>query len=365
MNPAQLLTHFDRISDAPDAVPRLRRFILDLAVRGKLIEQDPNDEPAFELLKRIQAEKARLVKEGKIKKQELPPLDENKMIFQLPASWKWIRIGEGFDYDAGTKREPKELNPDRWLLELEDIEKDTSAVLTRLKVSDRDSLSTKSEFKVGDILYGKLRPYLNKVVVATEPGYSTTEIVAIRPFLPLSPAYCSLAFRRPDFVEYVNRLGRGTKMPRLRTPDAIVAAFPLPPLAEQHRIVAKVDELMALCDRLEAAQSERESQRDRLAAASLHRLNNGADTYTFREHVRFHLSHLPHLTTRPEHIQQIRQTILNLAVQGKLVPQDPNDEPASELLKRIKQVKRQLLAAKELRQSTSATNSVDRREEIS
>ena len=108
--------------------------------------------------------------------------------------------------------------------------------------------------------------------------------------------------------------------------------LPLPPLAEQHRIVAKVDELMALCDRLEAAQAERESRRDKLAAASLHRLNNGADADEFREHARFHLHHLPRLTTRPEHIQQLRQTILNLAVRGKLVPQDPNDEPASDLL---------------------------------
>ena len=105
--------------------------------------------------------------------------------------------------------------------------------------------------------------------------------------------------------------------------------------AEQHRIVAKVDELMALCDRLEAAQTERESRRDKLAAASLHRLNNGADTDEFREHARFHLRHLPSLTTRPEHIQQLRQTILNLAVRGKLVTQDSNDEPASELIKRI------------------------------
>ena len=123
----------------------------------------------------------------------------------------------------------------------------------------------------------------------------------------------------------------------------------LPPLAEQHRIVAKVDELMALCDRLEAAQAERESRRDKLAAASLHRLNNGADADEFRDHARFHLRHLPRLTTRPEHIQQLRQTILNLAVRGKLVPQDPNDEPASELLKRIKGEKERLIGTGSIR----------------
>jgi type I restriction enzyme S subunit len=153
---------------------------------------------------------------------------------------------------------------------IEDIEKDTSVILTRLIVAERDSRSTKSEFQVGDILYGKLRPYLNKVVVATESGYSTTEIVAIRPFIPLCSNYCCLAFRRPDFVDYVNRTGQGTKMPRLRTQDALIAVFPLPPLAEQHRIVAKVDELMALCDQLEAQLTTTETDSRRLLEAVLH-----------------------------------------------------------------------------------------------
>ena len=127
----------------------------------------------------------------------------------------------------------------------------------------------------------------------------------------------------------------------------VFAVPPPSPLAEQHRIVAKVDELMALCDQLEAAKTEREQSRDRLVAASLHRLNPPADTQkptrptaspagdAFRDHARFIFNHLPRLTTRPEHIKQLRQTILNLAVRGKLVPQDPNDEPAAELLKRI------------------------------
>ena len=107
--------------------------------------------------------------------------------------------------------------------------------------------------------------------------------------------------------------------------------FPLPPLAEQHRIVAKVDELMALCDRLEAARAEREATRDRLTAASLARLNApDPDPTTFASHARFALDALPALTTRPDQIKQLRQTILNLAVRGKLVPQDRNDEPAAE-----------------------------------
>ncbi len=219
--------------------------------------------------------------------------------------------------------------------------------------------STKSEFEVGDILYGKLRPYLNKVVVADEPGYSTTEIVAIRPFLKLCPHYCALAFRRPDFVAYVERLGQGTKMPRLRTPDAIVAAFPLPPLCEQQRIVAKLDELMALCDRLEAARDERETTRDRLTAASLARLNaSDPDSIIFAGHTSFALDNLGALTTRPDQIKQFRQTILNLAVRGKLVLQDPKDEPASELLKRIDVARRQPMRVRQSKEDDPDTGAI-------
>lgn len=355
MKPELLLNHFDRISDAPDAIPRLRHFILELAVRGKLVDQDPREEPASELLRRIQVERARLEKAGEIRRQrpQLPIAEADKP-FKLPESWTWIRVGDGFNYDAGTKRQPKELLPDRWLLELEDIEKDTSKVLTRLKVSDRGSLSTKSEFRAGDVLYGKLRPYLNKVIVATECGYSTTEIVAIRSFLPLCSAYCALAFRRPDFVEYVTRLGRGTKMPRLRTPDAVVAVFPLPPIAEQHRIITKVDELMALCDRLEGAQMEEQGRRDRLAGAAVHRLDNGANTETLRAHTNFYLGQLSRLTRTNEQITQFRRTILNLAIGGKLVRQDSKEEPASELLKRIQAEKARLTEVGKARKEKSA-----------
>jgi type I restriction enzyme S subunit len=274
-------------------------------------------------------------------------LREDEVPFPLPKSWIWVRLGDCFDYDAGIKRDPKELDPEKWLLELEDIEKDTSKVLNRFRVKDRNSLSTKSEFETGDILYGKLRPYLNKVVVADEDGYSTTEIVAIRPFLRLHSDYCALALRRPDFVEYVTRLGQGTKMPRLRTPDALRALFPLPPLAEQRRIVARVDELMALCDRLEAARAAREATRERMAAATLARLAEPTDdSQQFHADAAFALRNLAALTTRPEQVKALRQAILNLAVRGKLVPQDPNDEPASELLRRIslKRKKRQKFA---------------------
>ena len=346
MNADRLLAHYEKISDTPDAIPSLRHFILDLAVRGKLVEQDPNDEPASELLKQIVAEKARLVKAGKSKKSKSKQVDRFNTLFELPKSWKWTTLSYLFLYDAGVKRQPKNINQKLWLLELEDIEKDSGRLLVRITASERESKSTKSEFRVGDILYGKLRPYLNKVLVADRPGYSTTEIVALRPFLRLCSQYCALALRRPDFVDYVTRLGQGTKMPRLRTEDAAIAPFPLPPLAEQHRIVAKVDELVALCEQLEAARTERETTRDRLTMASLTRLDTpDPDLAVFQNHAAFALDNFIPLTTRPDQVKALRQTILNLAVRGKLVEQDPNDEPASELLKRIAVDKSRLVKA--------------------
>ena len=350
MNAEHLLTHFDRLADAPDAVPRLRRFILDLAVRGKLVEQDPKDEPAEELVKRIAAEKKRLVEAGEVKKSKAEWVKVADLPFNLPDSWQWAALGNLFLYDAGIKREPKTLSPELWLLELEDVEKDTGRLLARITAAERESKSTKSEFRVDDILYGKLRPYLNKVLVADKPGYSTTEIVALRPYIPLCSKYCALALRRPDFVHYVTQLGQGTKMPRLRTEDAVVAPFPLPPLAEQHRIVAKVDELMALCDRLEAARKEREATRARLTAASLAHLNApDPDSAVFQNHTAFALNNLTSLTARPDQIKALRQTILNLAVRGKLVEQDPGDEPAGELLRRIAAEKARLVEAGKIR----------------
>jgi type I restriction enzyme S subunit len=139
----------------------------------------------------------------------------------------------------------------------------------------------------------------------------------------------------------LDRLGKGVK-PGLNRNDVYQCVVTVPPLAEQHRIITNVDELMTLCDRLEAAQVKRENGRDRLAAASLHRLNQPADTdapEAFREHTRFYLNHLPRLTTRPERIKPLRQTILNLAVLGRLVDQNDQDEPAESLLSSIARVR--------------------------
>ena len=357
MNNNQLFALYDRVADVPGMVGRLRRFVLDLAVRGKLVEQDPTDEPANELLKRITDEAERHSEGSKQRRRKVFRQQMASPPFELPRTWCWISLGTVFQYDAGMKCDPKHLDPSAWLLELKDVEKGTGRLLNRVRTVERKPKSAKSQFSPGDILYGKLRPYLNKVLVADKGGYSTTEIVAIRPYLRLSSEYCALALRRPDFVQYVTRLGQGTKMPRLRTKDAVVAPFPLPPLAEQYRIVAKVNELTTLCDQLETARKTREETRNTLTKASLIRLSApNPDERTFHSHARFAINALPALTLRVDQVKHLRQVILNLAMRGKLVKQDPADEPASELLNRITAEKLLMVKAGTTRRSHKLRN---------
>lgn len=343
MTPERLLAHYEKIADAPDAIARLRRFILDLAVRGKLVPQNPSDEPASELLKRIAAEKARLVKAGEIRKPKpLPAVDEPP--FGLPQNWRWTRIRE-VTSDRG-----QEVPKSRFTyIDVTAIDKEAGIVADPkvLKASEAPSRARKITRK-GDVIYSCVRPYLLNVAVIEkdfEPApIASTAFAILNGHGLVLPRYLWIVLRSPFMVKCVEQNQRGQAYPAINDADFAVLPFPLPPLAEQHRIVAKVDELMALCDRLEAARAEREATRDRLTAASLARLN-APDPETFRADARFALDALPALTTRPDQIKALRQTILNLAVRGKLVPQDPNDEPASELLKRIAAEKARLVKA--------------------
>jgi type I restriction enzyme, S subunit len=348
-----LLREFHRISEAPDAIPRLRRFILDLAVRGKLVSQDPNDEPAYALLKRIELRKLQLSKAKRMRAfPELPAVSADEVPYPLPPTWCWIRLGDAFKYDAGDKTEPSAIADGSWLLELEDLEKDSGKVLSKVLVEQRSPRSTKSKFMAGDVLYGKLRPYLNKAVVADAPGFSTTEIVAIRCYGDSAPDYTSLALRRPDFVAYVDRLGQGTKMPRLRTEDALRGLFPLPPVAEQHRIADRVEELINLCDELESLQTSRQARKDKLVTASLARLTAAADESSFKESARFYFNHLPRLSSRPEHLQILSNSMIDLAIRGKLPTRGKTDEPAYALMNRILSEKERLAIKAQIKLST-------------
>ncbi|MCI2964805.1 restriction endonuclease subunit S [Shewanella sp. N2AIL] len=333
-------------------IKKLRELILELAVRGKLVPQDANDEPASVLLERIAAEKAQLVKEGKLKKQKpLLEIGEDEKPFELPESWLWVRLNEIADYNGRPNIDPVKIDNETWLLDLEDIEKDTSKLIYRAKYSERDSKSSKSTFKKGDVLYGKLRPYLNKVIVADDDGICTTEIVAIVPSEAIYAEFLKYLLKSPTFLNYVNSLMYGVKMPRLGTEDALQSVHSLPPLKEQHRIVAKVDELMSLCDALEAQTEASIAAHQTLVETLLNALllpqtaaNTASQsnvslerpfTNSFVKDWQRVAEHFDTLFTTSASIDTLKQTILQLAVMGKLVKQDPNDEPAAKLLERI------------------------------
>ena len=278
---------------------KLRQKILDLAIHGKLVPQDPNDEPASVLLERIRAEKERLIKEGKIKRSRKTaktsdtPHYEN-VPFEVPSSWVWTTLGEISNYGDCYNVSVIDIAADEWILELEDLEKDTASIIQMLSKKERNIKGVRHKFKKGDVLYSKLRTYLNKVLVAPKNGFCTTEIIPFNSYCGVSNFYLCHVLRSAYFLDYTQQCGYGVKMPRLSTSDACRGMIPLVPLAEQQRIVAEIKRWFALVDRIEQGKVDLQ-----------------------------------------ETIKQTKSKILDLAIHGKLVPQDPNDEPASELLKRI------------------------------
>jgi type I restriction enzyme S subunit len=344
MNAELLLANFNRISDEPDAVLRLRRFILDLAVRGKLVEQDPSDESASELLKKIRAVLAILARKGTIgKPEETSAVEVEEQPFELPATWSWARLGEicSKTGSGSTPRGGKEVYQKSGVpflrsqnvyddgLRLDDvafIDLETHGKMSGTAVEPNDLLLNITGGSIGRCCI---------VSVGSCPANVSQHVAIIRVATDGTQSYLHQLVLSPYFQSFVmseqTGAGRGG-LPKNRM-DRIPVT--LPPLAEQHRIVARVRDLMALCDRLEAAQRERETRRDRFAASTHHHLNNGADPQALRSHTQSFVGHLPHLTARPDQVKQLRQTILRLAVCGKLVPQEPSDEPAAQLLERI------------------------------
>ncbi|MDA5557684.1 restriction endonuclease subunit S [Shimia sp. MMG029] len=335
MNVERLLEVYGQISEAPDAIARLRRFVLDLAVRGKLVEQDAEDEPASELLVRIDRERKRLHSLSEIKKpKKLPPIDIAP--FDLPSSWVWARMR-----DVTSDRGQEIPSAQFTYIDVSAIDKE-AGVVSDPKVLERDEAPSRARkiARKGDVIYSCVRPYLLNVAVITEDfepsPIASTAFAILNGYNLVLPWYLWIALRSPFMVECVERDQRGQAYPAINDKDFSLLPLPLPPLTEQHRIVDRVNELMALCDRLEEARVAREETRNKLTAASLTRLTAPeTSTDEFPAHAQFALDALPSLTSRPDQIKSLRQTILNLAVRGKLVEQDPKDEPASVSLAKI------------------------------
>ncbi len=229
----------------------MQKSILQYAIQGKLVEQLEEDGTAEELYQKIQEEKEMLVKEGKIKKQKkLPEITGEEIPFEIPESWKWVRLGALCNYGKCNSILAKNINKDAWTLDLEDIEKDSGRVLIKKRMRDVNSSSNKHIFKQGDVLYSKLRPYLNKVVIADEDGYSTSEILPLDFGTYVFNQYAQTVLMSPYFINYTVKCSYGVKMPRLGTIDGQLAMIPLPPIEEQKRIVRKVLELLPYTNQL-------------------------------------------------------------------------------------------------------------------
>ena len=304
---------------------QLKNSILQMAVQGKLVPQDPNDEPASVLLERIRAEKERLIKEKKIKREKNPSVifkgadntpyekigDEVRSLadevpFDIPDSWEWVRLGNISSY-AETKQKVNatSADPSIWGLDLEDIEKG-GRLLEHKTVGERRAVGDKTVFAKGDILYSKLRPYLLKILVAPDDGICTPEIVPFRVYGGINPNYIVNYLKSPYVDNLINSITYGVKMPRVGTETMTSLLVPMPPLEEQRRIVEKIDGVSSAISAYDVAYQKTET------------LNSAF----------------------PE---ALKKSILQEAVQGKLVPQDPSDEPAEALLERIRAEKQRLI----------------------
>ena len=305
---------------------QLKNSILQMAVQGKLVPQDPNDEPASVLLERIRKEKERLIREGKIKKEKNPsyifrgadnlPYEKvgksepvciaDEVPFEIPDNWEWARLGMISTYShTKQKINAQNADPQMWGLDLEDIEKG-GRLLERKTVGERKAVGDKTFFDSGDILYSKLRPYLLKILVAPDCGICTPEIVPFKVFGKLVPEYIVAFLKSPYVDAVINSVTYGVKMPRVGTETMTELLVPIPPLSEQKRIVEKLSEVTPLTD-------------------------SYAEAYV-------RVAELNH-----EFPELLKKSILQEAVQGKLVPQDPADEPASVLLDRIRAEKEQMI----------------------
>ena len=292
---------------------QLKASILQYAIQGKLVEQRAEEGTGEELYQQIQAEKQRLIAEKKIKKEKtLVEITEDEIPFDIPESWKWVRLGDCTGYSqTKPKISPKDITDDMWSLDLEDIQKESGAILTRTTASERKITGDKVLFYKGQVLYSKLRPYLKKILIAPDNGICTPELVPFNTYLVYAN-YIVYVLRSPHIDYVVNSVTYGVKMPRVGTETMVNLLIPLPPLSEQKRIVAKIEELLPLIGRYAVAYEKLEQFNAKF----------------------------------PE---DMKKSILQYAIQGKLVEQRAEEGTGEELYQQIQAEKQHLIAEKKIK----------------
>lgn len=342
-----LLEKFETLIDTPEAVEELRKLILDAAMRGKLVPQDPNDEPASILLEKINQKKSF----GRNK--NLCGLSNNEKPYPIPEKWIWAYLGDIVALSGGNgfpKHKQGRRTGDYPFLKVSDLSSATSIVVTNSVnwISKEDVKQDKYKiFPKGTIVFPKIGGALltnNRRILGRDSAIDNNCMGAI-PYEMGSTKYIYYFLRTIDMKDFA----AGTSVPSISKSVLEKIPFPLPPLNEQKRIVAKLDQLMAFCDRLKETINQRQKQADRLNKSAFTYLQQSQSKKELENNLKFALNNFNVLCTRKEDVQLLRQTILSLAVQGKLVPQDPNDEPASALLKRIKEEKERLVKEGKIR----------------
>ena len=351
-NLMQLLErHFEIALETPDGIKKLRELILSLAMQGKLVPQDPNDQPASELLKEIEIEKKKLIKEGKIKKQEpLPPIKPEENPYEVPKGWEWARLGNVGETNIGLTYKPSDIS-DKGVpvLRSSNIQNGKLDFVDLVRVNTE--IKNSALVKEGDLLIcarNGSRALVGKTALIT----GLSEEMAFGAFMAIFRSrinfYLLYFINSPLFRKMIAEVNTMT-INQITQNNLKSTIFPIPPLAEQKRIVAKIDQLMALCDKLEAERNERNQKRLTIHTAAINRLFSSSNETDFNTSWGFITQNFNELYSVPENVAELKKAILQLAVMGKLVPQDPNDQPASELLKKIETEKKKLVTTKKLK----------------
>ncbi|WP_314411453.1 restriction endonuclease subunit S [Pantoea septica] len=328
-------------------IKKLRELILELAVRGKLVPQDPNDEPASELLKRIAAEKAELVKQGKIKKQKpLQEISEDEKPFKLPVGWEWVRLGHiCTKLTDGSHNPPKDNGSGYPMLSSQNIQNDKIDIENPSRYVCEDGFTqenNRTSIQKDDVLLTIVGSLGRSAVVTNDTKFVLQRSVAVLTS-GLLPSYLSNYFKSVTAQLYFLENGKGTAQKGIYLGQLSQMIIPVPSFIEQERIDSRIKELMDICNQLEQQSLTSLEAHSQLVETLLATLTNSQNAKELAENWARISQHFDTLFTTEASIDALKQTILQLAVMGKLVPQDPNDEPASELLKRIEQEKAQLM----------------------
>lgn len=331
-------------------IKKLRELILELAVRGKLVEQNPTDEPPSKLLERVRAERLHLIKQGEIKKRrKLPELSEMTKPFNLPSSWEWSQL-EDVGRDWGQKT-PKD---DFSYIDVASVDS-LRGEITQPSILSAEEAPSRARKIVseGTLIYSTVRPYLQNIAVIEskiEPEpIASTAFAILHPLAGMPARFFLHYLRSPAFVRYVESVQTGIAYPAINDKQFFSALVPVPPLEEQHRIVQKVDELMALCERLEQQTSDQLAAHETLVDTLLGTLTQSENATELADNWARLATHFDTLFTTEQSIEKLKQTILQLAVMGRLVEQDAGDEPATKLVERVKADKALLIKNKEIK----------------